>query len=198
VCHNQRYCTWAGAFRSCGHGPTWQVIGIRSATYPRLRAIEALSLSAPPFLFVFAATYFATERGISGSFSEGLTRTDALYLAVTVFASVGFGDITPVTQAARVMVTVQMIGDLILVGLVARVILGAVRTGLRQHESDPHESGPRPRRSICVDQLEVDARAASAAGLRGIWLNRAGDTVPPGVEAIDPLADLPSVLEDHD
>jgi putative hydrolase of the HAD superfamily len=46
------------------------------------------------------------------------------------------------------------------------------------------------------DQLEVDALAAKAAGLRGIWLNRTGDTVPLGVEAMDNLTDLPSLLED--
>lgn len=46
------------------------------------------------------------------------------------------------------------------------------------------------------DQLEVDALAATAAGLRGIWLNRKGDTVPPGVEAISNLADLPVLLSD--
>ena len=46
------------------------------------------------------------------------------------------------------------------------------------------------------DQLEVDALAATAAGLRGIWLNRNGCAVPPGVEAIDSLTDLPNLLED--
>jgi FMN phosphatase YigB (HAD superfamily) len=40
------------------------------------------------------------------------------------------------------------------------------------------------------DRLEVDAVAAMAAGLRGIWLNRGGGAVPPGVEAIDDLAEL--------
>lgn len=44
------------------------------------------------------------------------------------------------------------------------------------------------------DQLEVDAVAATAAGLRGIWLNRRGLAVPPGVEAIAGLARLPSLL----
>jgi putative hydrolase of the HAD superfamily len=44
------------------------------------------------------------------------------------------------------------------------------------------------------DQLEADAVAATAAGLRGIWLNRLGGAVPPGVEAIDALTDLPSLL----
>jgi hypothetical protein len=32
--------------------------------------------------------------------------------------------------------------------------------------------------------------------LRGIWLNRTGDAVPPGVEAVDNLTDLPSLLEE--
>jgi putative hydrolase of the HAD superfamily len=44
------------------------------------------------------------------------------------------------------------------------------------------------------DRLDVDARASTAAGLRGIWLNRKGSDVPSGVEAIDDLADLPGVL----
>jgi len=47
------------------------------------------------------------------------------------------------------------------------------------------------------DQLEVDALAATAAGLRGIWLNRNGGAVPPGVEAVGSLTDLPSLLVDH-
>jgi putative hydrolase of the HAD superfamily len=46
------------------------------------------------------------------------------------------------------------------------------------------------------DQLDVDARAATAAGLRGIWLNRKGSDVPSGVEAIDELADLPGACSE--
>jgi len=41
----------------------------------------------------------------------------------------------------------------------------------------------------------ADALAATAAGLHGIWLNRTGDTAPSGVEAIDNLTDLPSLLK---
>jgi len=114
---------------------TWQVQTIRTATYPRLRAIETTAFSLPLFILLFASAYFATSATSPASFSEGLDRTDALYFAVTVFATVGFGDITPVTQGARVLVTVQMIGDLLLIGVVAHVILGAVRSGLRRQES---------------------------------------------------------------
>jgi voltage-gated potassium channel len=113
---------------------TWQVRTIRSATYPRLRAVETTAISLPLFILLFAAAYFATSTTSPPSFSEGMDRTDALYFAVTVFASVGFGDITAVTQGARVLVTIQMIGDLIMVGFVAHVVLGAVRSGLRRQE----------------------------------------------------------------
>ena len=42
-----------------------------------------------------------------------------------VLATVGFGDITAKTGAARLVVTGQMSTDLIILGLGARVILGA-------------------------------------------------------------------------
>jgi hypothetical protein len=113
---------------------TWQVRNIRTAKYPRLRAIEATAVSLPLFILVFAAAYFATALSVPDSFSEALSRTDALYFAVTVFATVGFGDITPLTQAARVLVMIQMVGDLALVGVVVRVVAGAVQTGLRSRE----------------------------------------------------------------
>jgi putative hydrolase of the HAD superfamily len=55
--------------------------------------------------------------------------------------------------------------------------------------------GVPEREAVYVgDQLEVDALAATAAGLRGVWLNRTGGDVPAGVEAINDLAGLPPLL----
>ena len=115
----------------------WQINRIKTARYPRLRAIEALSLSAPLFILVFSTVYFVTSQASPHSFNQVLDRTSALYFAVTVFSSVGFGDIVPVTDLARVLVIIQMLGDLVLVGIVARVILGAVQSGLHRHEMGP-------------------------------------------------------------
>jgi hypothetical protein len=44
--------------------------------------------------------------------THALTRTDALYFTVTVFSTVGFGDITAASQSARLVVTAQMLLDL--------------------------------------------------------------------------------------
>ncbi|MCX5377505.1 potassium channel family protein [Streptomyces sp. NBC_00091] len=88
---------------------------------------------------LFSATYFLLSPDRPESFSEPLSRTDALYFAVTVFATVGFGDIAPADGAGRVPATVQMVADLIVVGLVAKVLFGAVEAGLSQQ---PERSEP--------------------------------------------------------
>jgi len=64
-----------------------------------------------------------------GSFTAPLTRTDALYFTVTVFSTVGFGDITAKTETARLVVTGQMIADLVILGLAIKAIVSAVRRG---------------------------------------------------------------------
>ncbi|MCM2422023.1 potassium channel family protein [Streptomyces sp. RKAG293] len=122
----------------------WQVAAVTHAAYPGLRAVEALTTAVPLFLLLFASTYFLVARDRPSSFSEPLNRTDALYFTVTVFATVGFGDITPVSELSRVLTTVQMIADLILVGLIAKVLFGAVRIGLRRRETASHSPSELP------------------------------------------------------
>ncbi|MCE3555439.1 potassium channel family protein [Pseudonocardia sp. RS11V-5] len=107
----------------------FQVRWIIRSPYPMLRAVEALATSVPFFLLLFAATYVVLAGLSPGSFGEPLTHTDGLYFTVTVFSTVGFGDITAHTQPARVLVTVQMIADLLVLGLAVKVIVGAVKRG---------------------------------------------------------------------
>ena len=47
-----------------------------------------------------------------------------------MFATVGFGDITAKTEAARLVVTGQMIVDLVTIGIAVKVIVGAAKRGL--------------------------------------------------------------------
>jgi hypothetical protein len=101
-----------------------QVRAITVSPFPGLRAIEALATSVPLFLALFAATYFVMARLSPGSFTAPLTRTDALYFTVTVFSTVGFGDITAKTETARLVVTGQMITDLVILGLAIKTIVG--------------------------------------------------------------------------
>ena len=121
---------------------TWQVRSILRSAYPALRAIEALGAAIPLFLMVFATAYVKLADTQAEAFTEPLSRTDALYFTITVFATVGFGDIAPVTDAARITTMVQMVGDLLVVGLVLRLMLGAVKQG-RQRRAGASDSPDR-------------------------------------------------------
>ena len=124
----------------------WQIRRITQAPYPALRAVEALAITAPLFLLVFAASYFLLSQSDPTSFNTAdLTRADMLYFTVTVFATVGFGDIVAASQNARMLVTVQMLLDLLILGLGIRVFIGAVRRGRERQVpggSDVTPEGP--------------------------------------------------------
>jgi len=119
----------------------FQVRSIVRSRFPALRAIEALATSVPLFLLLFASVYVVMSTISASNFSEPLTHTDALYFTVTVFSTVGFGDITAKSEAARLVVTSQMIADLLIIGLGLRVIIGAVT---RSRQQRPEDAGTGP------------------------------------------------------
>lgn len=115
----------------------FQLRVISRAAYPALRAIEALATALPLFLLLFASAYFIMAGASPANFStHSLTRTDALYLTVTIFSTVGFGDITAASQTARLVVTAQMLLDLLALGLVVRAFVSAVRSARQQAAPD--------------------------------------------------------------
>ena len=114
----------------------WQIRQIVSATYPGLRALEALALAGPVLVFVFSFVYLSLSRANPNQFSEPLDHVRALYFTVTVISTVGFGDIVPRTDAARLFVTAQMALDLVLIVGIARSIVFAAKLGARRREDE--------------------------------------------------------------
>ena len=127
---------------------TWHLRSIVTSPYPRARAAAALTTTMTVFLVLFSTVYVLMSRSDPDSYSEPLSRLDALYFTITVFATVGFGDIIAVSAPARAVTTVQMLGDVVLVGVVARLVIGAMRRGLERRpvapssSSDPKETSP--------------------------------------------------------
>jgi len=106
----------------------WEIRGIFTSPHPGLRGVEALAIVVPLYVLLFAAAYYVMSLTHPQSFDVGaLTRVDALYFTVTTFSSVGFGDIAAASQDARMMVTVQMVLNLLVLGVGIRVFVGAVR-----------------------------------------------------------------------
>ncbi|MFD9463482.1 potassium channel family protein [Streptomyces sp. NPDC060027] len=115
----------------------WQVREIVSSERPGLRAVAALATVLPLFLLLFATTDYLLDRSVPDSFSEAMSRTDALYFTMTVFSTVGFGDISPRSQTARLLVTGQITANLLLLGVAARILVNAVEEGRRaQREAE--------------------------------------------------------------
>ena len=106
----------------------WQIRRISVAALPELRAIEALGIVIALFLVLFSGIYLAMSHESPLTFTQRLDHTRALYLTITVFSTVGFGDITPRTDAARLVVSAQMLLDLAIIGAVVRLIFNAART----------------------------------------------------------------------
>jgi voltage-gated potassium channel len=99
---------------------------------PMLRASVAMATIIPLFLVLFAWIYLTMARAYPAAFGVRLDRISALYFTVSVFSTVGFGDITPKTDMARLVVTVQMLADLAVVAIVIRLILGAAARGVNR------------------------------------------------------------------
>jgi len=79
-------------------------------------------------------------RSVSSPADQGRENTEATRAAHRILRSaVGFGDITAVSQPARLVVTAQMLLDLLALGLGMRVFVEAVRLA---RQALPDSAGP--------------------------------------------------------
>jgi voltage-gated potassium channel len=110
---------------------------------------RAASVGLPAVLFlvivVFASFYVVLAR-VPGQFNGLSTRTDSLYFTVTTLSTVGYGDIHPAGPAAKIVVVLQILFDLVLVAGAANSLREA--TSRRRHErimarveTDRHRDG---------------------------------------------------------
>jgi hypothetical protein len=101
-----------------------QVRRIRSAEYPMLRAVESTALVGCLFVVVVASIHYSLWLADHESYSEALSRLDAMYFTVTTLATVGFGDITPTSTLTRTVTTVLIVLGVALLGAGVRILIG--------------------------------------------------------------------------
>lgn len=108
---------------------SWQATGIVRAEHPVFRALEALAAVVPTYIVGFSATYYLIAAASESNFSEPVSRMGSLYFTLSVFSTVGFGDITASTDFSRAVVSLQMVGNLLIIAVGGRLLVAVVRRG---------------------------------------------------------------------
>ncbi|MEK9663745.1 MAG: potassium channel family protein [Candidatus Nanopelagicales bacterium] len=114
----------------------WSLRRIDSAARPEIRALETLVVTAVLVIAMFSKAYHLISVAEPSAFSEPLDAFTAYYFAVTVLATVGFGDITPVITPARAIAMVQMVIDLALLATLVRLVTSAVKVNHLRRSPD--------------------------------------------------------------
>jgi voltage-gated potassium channel len=97
------------------------------AEYPVLRAVQSLVAIVTFAIVTFASIHLLLSTNDAAAFSEPLDRIDALYFAMTTATTIGYGDIHAQSDAARVVVMIQMVTNVVILGAAARVLLNTAR-----------------------------------------------------------------------
>jgi len=105
-----------------------------------LWAIHALSVGVPLSLLAFASTYTVIAAQQPEAFTEPLNRTDGVHSTRHRLHDGWPGDIGPVSELARVPVTIPMLVGPV-VGLIAKLVLGAVQRSEARRARTPAPSG---------------------------------------------------------
>lgn len=109
----------------------WQIRSIMHARFPQLRAVEALAIIFPLFFVSYAIAYVLMA-GEPGMFNQHLSHTSALYFVIVTFGTVGYGDIAPTNGAAQLVVASQILLDLVLLGVVFKLVFGISKMSLER------------------------------------------------------------------
>lgn len=124
----------------------WQLTRISKSAYPIEAALEAVGLVFGMFICMFALLYVSISVGDPDAFSEVVTRAGGIYFTVTVLATVGFGDITPVNDTARLIVTIQMVIGMTLIGAAIKAVsLSAKAAVTARHPAEVAEISSRTK-----------------------------------------------------
>lgn len=104
--------------------------GILQAENPFAAAVAAVAVTFTLVILGSASMYFGMASSDPGQFRGLETKIDAVYFAVVIMSTIGFGDITPVGQAARLVTTLHIVVTLTFAGGAIRLVTWAGRRRL--------------------------------------------------------------------
>ncbi|CAL9507535.1 hypothetical protein SUDANB176_03582 [Streptomyces sp. enrichment culture] len=108
---------------------------------PGVRPGLAISLLMCLSILVFATAYQALAQH-PGELVGLTTRLDALYFTMVTLATIGYGDITPHGQAARLVTLLQILYTFVFLTAAATALTSHLRSALRRRESARRHGAP--------------------------------------------------------
>lgn len=90
--------------------------------------VDGLIVSITVVMAVFAFAYFTLHQRDPSQFAGLQTRLDALYFTASTAATVGFGDVNAVGQAARALVLVQIVFNAVFIGTTVALLSSRIKT----------------------------------------------------------------------
>lgn len=108
---------------------------------PGVRPGLAISLLMCLCILVFATAYQALAQH-PGELVGLTTRLDALYFTAVTLATIGYGDITPHGQAARLVTILQVLYTFVFLTAAATALTSHLRSALRRRESTRQHGAP--------------------------------------------------------
>lgn len=96
--------------------PKLGMLHMRSESAIRVRIVAYAATSVVLLLLVGSLSVLQVERGQAGSTIE--TFGNAMWWSIVTMTTVGYGDLSPVTIAGRVIAVMMMIGGIALIGVV--------------------------------------------------------------------------------
>jgi voltage-gated potassium channel len=109
-------------------GSAWVMIRqLRLTAMDGDRNIEGLVLAVVIMTVIFALSFYLLELRHPGQVDGLDTKVDALYFTASTMLTIGYGDVHAEGQAARVLVLVQMVFDVVFVATAATMLTSRLR-----------------------------------------------------------------------
>jgi hypothetical protein len=105
--------------------------------------LAGLVLALVVAVMFFALVDYTVAVEAPGEFVDLNTKTDAVYFALSTLATVGFGDVHAAGQGARLLVTIQMLFNLVVIAAGGSVLANQISERVRERVRRPGDKDVR-------------------------------------------------------
>lgn len=121
----------------------WAILGQyrRQLQGEEVASLQSLALLAVLAVSLFSLGFLLLQDASPEEFVGLVTKTDALYFSLSSISTVGYGDVHAAGQTARVLVSVQLVFNLIFLAALGSIFTGRLRERAATGRADRTQGG---------------------------------------------------------